>query len=168
MNTLLQTLIPSKQTTLALAGSTACALALSTSTHAATLEETNDFSQLATTMQANGKPLVLALEADYCTYCARLKAEHLQPMVNSEDYSKRVVIRTLEFDGDHEVKDFDGQTISASAFSSRYKVRITPTLLFLNAKGEEIAERMLGYNTPELYGAYLDRAIDTAVEEMAE
>ena len=42
------------------------------------------------------------------------------------------------------------------------------TLLFLNDKGEEVAERILGYNTPEFYGAYLDKAIDKAVDAVTQ
>lgn len=140
-------------------------LLLSPILSANTLQQADDFSELAQDMQQNGKPLVLAFDAEHCHYCARLQADHLDPMIGSEDY-QHVLIRSLEFDGDHEITDFDGQTIEASEFSERYKVRLTPTLLFLNAEGKEIAKRILGYNTPEFYGAYLDRAIDQAVAKM--
>ena len=140
-------------------------LLLTTTVSASTLQEADDFNKLAATMQQSGKPLVLAFDAEHCHYCARLQADHLDPMIVSEDY-QHVLIRSLEFDGAHEITDFDGQPIEASEFSERYKVRLTPTLLFLNAKGEEIAKRMLGYNTPEFYGAYLDKAIEQAVEKM--
>lgn len=132
------------------------------------LQTVEDFEQLAATMQETSKPLVLTFDAEHCHYCKRLEADHLQPMLNNNDYKQRILIRSIEFDGGHEIKDFAGKPLTASDFSSKYKVRITPTILFLNAKGEEIVERMLGYNTPELYGAYLDRAIDKAVAGMAE
>ena len=87
-------------------------------------------------------------------------------MLINEDY-QHVLIRSLEFDGDHNIRGFDGRSVEASEFSARYKVRITPTLLFLNSEGEEIAERILGYSTPDFYGTYLDQAIAKAVGAMS-
>ncbi len=138
---------------------------LSPATWADSLQRGTDFSQLAKDMSANTQPLILVFDAEHCHYCARLQADHLDPMSVSEDY-QHVLLRSLEFEGDTVVTDFDGQVITAREFSRRYRVRLTPTLLFLNAEGEEIAERLLGYNTPELYGAYLDRAIERAVARM--
>ncbi len=154
-----------RKTLIQLAATIISCLLISKTTSANSLQEAKDFNELAQSMRDNGKPLVLAFDAEHCHYCARLQADHLDPMTISEDY-QHVFIRSLEFDGGHEITDFDGQMVEASAFSTRYKVRITPTLLFLNAEGEEIAKRILGYNTPELYGAYLDRAIDKAVKQM--
>ena len=138
---------------------------LSHASSAQTLQQEKDFGALAENMRENSKPLVLAFDAEHCHYCARLQADHLDPMLISDEY-QHVMIRSIDLDGGYDITDFDGQTVEASELSKRYKVRLTPTLLFLNADGEEIAKRMLGYNTPELYGAYLDRAIDRAVEKV--
>lgn len=140
-------------------------LLLGTTAYADTLHQEKDFAALAKSMRADTKPLILAVDAEHCHYCARLQADHLDPMIGSEDY-QHVLIRSIELDGGYDITDFDGQTIAASALIQRYKVRLTPTLLFLNADGKEVAKRMLGYNTPEWYGAYLDRAIAKAVTAM--
>jgi thioredoxin-related protein len=41
-----------------------------------------------------------------------------------------------------------GKRIATTQLSSRYKVFVTPTILFLDGGGSELAERMIGINTP--------------------
>ena len=43
---------------------------------------------------------------------------------------------------------------------------MTPTLLFLDPDGTEIVPRIVGVNTVEMFGFYLDRAIDAARERL--
>lgn len=121
-----------------------------------------DFQSLKTIMETQQAPLLLAVTADYCHFCEQLKDEYLQPMMKNEEDRKRIVIRTFDLDGGLDIVDFDGKTVSVEDFSRRYNASLTPTVLFLNSNGKEVAEKMLGFNTPELYGAYLDKAIDTA------
>ena len=40
---------------------------------------------------------------------------------------------------------------------------VTPTILFVDHTGRQLAERMVGINTIEMYGGYLDQCIDTAL-----
>ena len=46
--------------------------------------------------------------------------------------------------------------------ASRFAARVTPTLLFLDPFGAEIAPRIVGVNTIEMFGYYVDKAIETA------
>jgi thioredoxin-related protein len=49
--------------------------------------------------------------------------------------------------GDREVTDFDGQVLSEKKFARKYRVMFTPTILFIDEKGEEVV-RMPGYFKP--------------------
>ena len=40
---------------------------------------------------------------------------------------------------------------------------VTPTIILVDGAGKEIAKRQTGVNTVEMYGWYLDQAIDDAV-----
>jgi hypothetical protein len=84
-------------------------------------------------------------------------------MLLGGDYRDKVIIRKLELYPGATVTDFNGQLTSASELSDRYRVFVTPTLLFVDGNGKELAERMIGINTPELYGGYLDNCIETAL-----
>lgn len=127
-----------------------------------TLKEVSDFQALGEAMQAKKLPLLLAFRADYCGFCKRLETEYLEPMAKSGDYDSRILIRTFNMGDNRTVTDFNGAKIDAEKMTHRYKVSLTPTLIFLNADGKEIAEPLLGYNSPDFYGAYLENAIDTA------
>jgi len=86
----------------------------------------------------------------------------LQPMQLSGDYDDRVLVRKVVIDQGSRIRDFDGTTVMAGKVADRYRVFVTPTLLFVDGQGRELAERMVGINTPELFGGYLDECIDTA------
>lgn len=126
------------------------------------VEDTSDFQALQKEMQEKKLPLLLAFRADYCGYCAQLEQEYLAPMVKSGDYANRILIRRFSMDKEDSTTDFDGEHLDAGEFAYRHKVSLTPTLVFLNAQGDEVAERLLGYNSPDFYGAYLENAIETA------
>lgn len=145
-----------------------CVTCLITPAQADPLQEAADLTQLAETIREKKVPLLLAFEADHCNYCTRLKAEQLQPMNNNDSYRERVVIRTIKIDSSDKIISFNGEKTTPAELSRQYKAFLTPTMLFLNDKGEEIAERMLGYNSPDYFGAYLDQAIDTAGRKINE
>lgn len=135
---------------------------LCSKSEASDVPSARDFQALKSLMETKKAPLLLAVTADYCHFCEQLKDEYLQPMLKNKEDRERIVIRTFDLDGESGIVDFDGKTISVEDFSRRYNASLTPTVLFLNSSGEEVAEKMLGFNTPELYGAYLEKSIDIA------
>jgi thioredoxin-related protein len=125
---------------------------------------------LATDLQADGLqarearlPILLTFSAIACEYCRQLEDQFLRPMLISGEYSDRILIRRLLLDNGSRVIDFSGERIATTELSDRYKVFVTPTILFLDSDGNELARRMVGINTPEMYGGYLDNCIDTAL-----
>jgi thioredoxin-related protein len=138
-------------------------LALEQAVHAdGNVAEAHDFHALQQEMQAKGLPLLLAFRADYCGFCKRLETEYLQPMVASGQYDARILIRRFTLDTEESVIDFNGDKMDTAAFVARHDASLTPTVVFLDAEGKEVAERLLGYNNPDFYGAYLEDAIATA------
>ncbi len=138
-------------------------LALGQAVHAdGNVAEAHDFRALQQEMQAKGLPLLLAFRADYCGFCKRLETEYLQPMVASGKYDARILVRRFTLDTEESVIDFNGDKMDAKTFATRHDASLTPTVVFLNAEGKEVAERLLGYNSPDFYGAYLEDAIATA------
>ena len=130
---------------------------------------------MVTDLQSEGKlalkqdlPILLTFTSSICSYCDLLEEDFLQPMLLSGDYGDRVLIRKLVIDAGRSITDFNGKPSTADKLSSRYRVFVTPTLLFVDGNGTELAERILGINTPELFGGYLDDCIDTALERIRE
>ena len=107
-------------------------------------------------------PMLLAFTANHCGYCNLLEEDFLQPMLLSGEYRDKIIMRKLVLDDGSRLRDFSGQKIDATRLSDRYRVYVTPTILFVDGNGKEIAERMVGINTPEMFGGYLDDCIETA------
>lgn len=57
---------------------------------------------------------------------------------------------------------------SPAALARSFGIRVAPTVVFLANGGGEVAERLVGYNSPDFYGAYLDRRIASALERAQE
>ena len=122
-----------------------------------------DLQQLGDQALSRELPILLTFTSLICSYCELLEEDFLQPMLLSGEYRDRVMIRKLELGPGTSVTDFNGKKIMASELSSRYRVFVTPTLLFVDGNGKELAERIVGINTPELFGGYLDDCIETAL-----
>lgn len=120
--------------------------------------------------QAEGAciPLLLEFAADSCEYCVLLEEEVLKPMLRNRDYEQRVLVRKVALDRAAKLRDFDGQKVSAAELAERYRISVTPTLIFVDRRGEELAERMVGVTTLDFYGGYLDQALDSASETLRE
>lgn len=124
------------------------------------LIEENDFQTLSKTLKKESLGLVLMLHAEHCSYCILMENEILSPMVKSGEYDKKVLIRKLQIDEARDVIDFSGKTVEPSDISGRYNAFVTPTLIFLDYQGNERVKQMVGINTVDFFGAYLDIEID--------
>ena len=111
-------------------------------------------------------PLLLEFAADYCEYCVLLEEEVLKPMLLDRDYDQRVLVRKLIIDQAARLRDFDGRRVTAARLAERYRISVTPTLIFVDRRGQELTERMVGVTTLEFYAGYLDRALDSASETL--
>ena len=56
--------------------------------------------------------------------------------------------------------------MSTGEFAERYDVSLTPTLLFLNADGIEMSEKLVGIWSEDFYGGFIDNRIDEAREKL--
>ena len=80
-------------------------------------------------------------------------------MMLSGEYSETLVIQEMMMEPDSAIVDFNGSPSSTSAVAERYGVRIAPTVLLLSPGGRPLASPIIGINTSEMYGHYLDEAI---------
>ncbi len=121
--------------------------------------DVNDLQALGREAREQGKVIMLEMSASYCGYCKTLEENIIKPMLRSGDYSDYVLIRRLLIDSHYKLPDFNGSKTTPARFSQRRDVALTPTLLFLDGEGQEVSERILGVNTLEMYGAYVDAAL---------
>lgn len=134
--------------------------------HESIVPSTQDLVKDAAFAREQNIPLILVFSAEDCDYCKLLEQEILDPMYISRDYDNKAVIRRVMIDSHLGLLDFTGSTIDADAFAKRLGVKVTPTVLFVDTHGKELAPRILGVNTIEMYSAYMDQAIDLSYQEM--
>jgi thioredoxin-related protein len=122
-----------------------------------------DFFQLAELARAEDKIIMLEVSASYCEYCDLLEEEFIKPMLRNDDYNTDVLIRKIDMDSYYQISDFSGDAMTPYEFTRRLKVNLTPTLLFFDANGNEVSQRILGINSLELYGGYIDEALNSGL-----
>jgi thioredoxin-related protein len=129
-----------------------------------TIKRVEDFSQLGAVLGEKRLPLLLVFSSEYCHYCSVLESDFLIPMQISGDYVDRAVIRKIEIGYGSRVVDFDGKRVDADTIAERYGISVTPTVVFLDKNGRQLAPKQVGLTTPDYYGAYLDESIDVALD----
>jgi thioredoxin-related protein len=128
--------------------------------------QTDDLAADGRRARDRGVPILLLFSADYCTYCARLMEEFLEPMDRSGEYDDNILIREVKIDSYRNVVDFAGRRVSPEDLAYRYHLSVTPTLLLVDANGRELVQRIVGLGTEDLFGLYLDDAIARALARL--
>lgn len=106
--------------------------------------------ELATALRM-GQPLVVMVSLEGCVFCKIARQSHLSPMQRQGQPIVQVDLRSTQ-----PVIDFEGRATTHDELARRWRVSITPTLLFFGARGREVAERMEGAYQPDFYGPYLE------------
>ncbi len=107
-------------------------------------------------------PIVVFVTQQGCQYCAALRRQVLYPMIRAGELSDKAIIREVSLDAGFTLEDFSGMEVSGRQFANHYAAVVTPTLLFLDAGGTQIAEKMVGISNIEFYGFYLLKSLESA------
>ena len=126
----------------------------------------DDLAALGRAAERRRLPIVLLVSRSDCSYCMVLKDEVLNPMMKSGEYDDQALIAELMLDAAEPLRWFDREYEVRDELASRLETDLTPTLLFLGPDGTELAPRIRGINTVELFGFYVDRAIGSARARM--
>ncbi len=110
--------------------------------------------------------LVIEFSSEYCGYCRQLELDFLMPMQRNSDYDDKILIRSVSMSDYEYLVDFEGRSVSTAEFASQYGVVITPTLVFLDSKGVEMAEKLVGFWSRDYFGGFIDNSIDEAREKL--
>ena len=111
-------------------------------------------------------PILLFFNRVGCPYCERALREYLGPMQRDPAYAGRVLFRQVEIDKAKRLVDFAGAATSHRDFASRYNIRLTPTIWFVDGEGRTLGDPLVGLPTIDFYGAYLDQRIDDSLARL--
>jgi thioredoxin-related protein len=107
-------------------------------------------------------PLVLLVSLPGCPWCELLRRNYLTPMRKEGLPAFQIVVN----DRQRAVADLQGLPSTGAAIASSYRAQLTPTVLFLDAQGMEVAPRIEGVASADLIGAQLDAALVLARQKV--
>ncbi|MBL8469560.1 thioredoxin fold domain-containing protein [Methyloversatilis discipulorum] len=114
-----------------------------------------------------GVVFVVLFSLPGCHYCEEVRSHYLAPLARDAANRGRLVIREVDLNSARALTDFDGSATTQAAFAKRLKVQFAPTVLFLDARGQQVASPLIGAGKADFYGAYLDDAIATGMKAAA-
>jgi thioredoxin-related protein len=122
----------------------------------------SDLAQASRAAAQGGQPLVLMVSLPGCPWCELLRRNYLTPL-------RAEGLPAFEFmvgDRSSAMRDFQGKSTLPAALASQWKVSITPTVLFFNAQGQEIAPRIEGVASADFIGAVIDERLASSRERI--
>lgn len=127
------------------------------------LPPAHDLRALAKVQGGKREPLVILVSLPNCPYCELIRRSYLLPY-RAEKLAQSWQVDTTD---SSVLIDFAGHSTSKAAWTKALRIKVTPTVLFFDSKGQEIAPRLEGVSIPDFYGAYLDERLATARRKLA-
>ena len=125
-----------------------------------------DLQAVADEARERKLPILIMFSMDGCGYCIVVEEEFLKPMLRSGDYTDRVIMGMVKYDGVSSVRDFDGRMIPVGDLAVRYGAPVTPTVIFVDPNGKELSPKVIGMTTVHFYGGDLDNGINQSLQKM--
>ncbi len=123
----------------------------------------SSLAEAARAAAARAEPLVILVSLPGCPYCELVRRNYLLPMRGEGLQAWQIDIT----DRRNSVQDFEGRRSSGAELARRWQASITPTVLFFDAAGREIAPRLTGVTSTDFYGSYLDESVAQARRRLA-
>lgn len=116
-----------------------------------------EFPQDVKEAARDGKRLMLYFWQDGCPYCRKMKETTLADRAIVDQVRAKFVPVALNIYGERELVWTDGRTMREKELARGLGIRGTPTLIFLDENGVEVARR-IGYVAPDPFTALLAQA----------
>jgi len=127
----------------------------------------DNLQTLGHTAQQQNLPIMLMFGAQWCEYCELLVEEVLDPMMLSGLYEGKVVLmRHVGIDERAPIPDWNGTLIKKSKWAYQLNADLTPTVLFVDGSGREVAPRIIGISAITLYSQLIHQNLNTAYKNM--
>ena len=82
--------------------------------------------------------------------------------MRNEKQRNEYIIRTVYADESGTIIDYDGNKVNVVELEYKYNATMSPTVIFVDHKGNEIAPRILGVRNMDFYGEDFDTGLATA------
>ena len=106
----------------------------------------------------SGHSLLVLVSLDGCSFCKLVREKYLGPMRTGRPQP----MVQIDMKSSASVQDFKGEILTHDRLARAWNVTLAPTVLFFGLAGTEIAPRLVGFASPDYYGASLDRRLEQA------
>ncbi len=138
--------------------------------HAGTNGPFKELENLETLGQESDRlqlPIMLMFGAEWCEYCEQLNEYVFNPMVLGGLYEGKVVLmRHVGVDEDAPIPGWNGELIKKAKWAYQLNADLTPTVLFLDGAGKEVAPRIIGIPEITLYAGVIHQNLNIAYKNM--
>lgn len=131
------------------------------------LIELENLQALAAESKDKSLPIMLMFGAEWCEYCEVLNEFVFDPMMLGGMYEGRVVLmRHVGVDEQALIPDWQGQPIQKSKWAYQIDADLTPTVVFYDGNGEEVAPRIVGISELSLFTGLIHQNLNIAYKNM--
>lgn len=130
-------------------------------------KELQNLQTLGAQSQSQQLPILLMFGAQWCEYCELLNETVFEPMGLGGLYEGKVVLmRHVGVDEAAPIPNWEGELINKSKWAYELNADLTPTVLFFDGRGNEVAPRIIGIAEITQYTAVIHRNINIAYRNM--
>ncbi len=131
------------------------------------MPELTDLHALAQQSNQKELPIILMFSAQWCEYCEVLKEHALNPMMKSGLYEDKLgLFRHVGIDEPEPLLLLNGKRMKKSKWAYQLNADLTPTILFIDGQGKEVAQRLVGVSELTLFSALVHARLNDAYKNM--
>ncbi|BBN60613.1 hypothetical protein [Hydrogenovibrio marinus] len=131
------------------------------------LKEATDFSVLSAQSKKDHLPIAIYFNMTKINASKRLKDMAILPMIENGIFDGYVHMVQITVDEpDETIKDFYGEPAKPKFFQEMYNVTSIPSIVFVDADGNEISKRMTNSGAYDYVPYYLKQRINQALKEL--
>ena len=131
------------------------------------LPELENMPTLSAQAEQAKRPILLLFSAEWCEYCELLQEYVLNPMQLSGLYDDYVFLRHVGIDIAGEIVDWQGRKFKdKAAWAYHLNADLTPTVLFVDGQGREIAQRIVGISEVTLFPLLVHERLNDAYKNL--
>lgn len=133
----------------------------------ASIPTVKDMRNLKQQAKQENVPVLLLFSSEDCEFCEAIRQNYLLPMMRSSEYHDAILFRQLYMDEFSLMRNEQGKLVGGDQLALQFAVSVSPTILFVDANGQEVAERIVGLSGADYFDKTLQLHISQATRSMS-
>lgn len=109
-------------------------------------------------------PVLLLFSSENCAYCEAIRRDYLEPMQLSDELARAILFRQINMDEFNLIRGLNGKMQGGDDLALALDVDVAPTIIFIDANGQELAPRIVGLASDDYFDVMLRQHIASAIQ----